>query len=84
MQAAGLMPSPYHNFILDNNKESLDLTESTAHAAVGAELVAVVLGEGGAVVVGVGAGVGGVRRHAVTQAAALGGPDIGKNTVMMV
>ena len=78
------MPSPYHNFILENNKESLDLTESTAHAAVGAELVAGVLGEGGAVVVGVGAGVGGVRRHAVTQAAALGGPDIGKNTVMMV
>ena len=58
-------------------KKSLDLTESTSHAAVGAVLVAGVLGEGGA-------GVGGVRRHAVTQAAALGGPDIGKNTVMMV
>ena len=62
-------------------KKSLDLTESTSHAAVGAVLVAGVLG---AVVVGFSAGVGGVRRHAVTQAAALGGPDIGKNTVMMV
>ena len=48
------------------------LTESTAHAAAGAEPVAVVSGQRGAVIVGVSAGVGDVRSHAVTQATTLG------------
>ena len=47
------------------------LTESTAHAAAGAEPVAVVSGQRGAVIVGVSTGVGDVRCHAVTQATTL-------------
>ena len=43
------------------------LTESTAHAAAGAKMVAVFNCQRGAVTVNVSAGVGGVRSHAVTQ-----------------
>ena len=56
------------------------LTQAAADAAVRLHgvLVAVALGQTGAVVVPVGTGVGGVRGHTVTQAAALGGRNNNK------